>query len=77
MILFVDIPLGVDLSFETFKGVPWFCSRMRSLSGVEMLMEAWCSDDDSLVGLTIPRPPSLAGKARSSRSVSFGGALMS
>ena len=40
-------------------------------------MEAWCSDGDSLVGLTIPRPPSLAGKARSSRSVSFGGALMS
>ena len=77
MILFADIPLGVDLSFETFKGVPWFCSRMRSLSGAEMLMEAWCSDGDSLVGLTIPRPPSLAGKERSSRSVSFGGALMS
>ena len=31
----------------------------------EMLMEAWCSGGDSLVGLTIPRPPSLAGKARS------------
>ena len=27
-------------------------------------MEAWCSDGDSLVGLTIPRPPSLAGKAK-------------
>ena len=45
----------------------------------------WCGDvdgglvfnGDSLVGLTIPRPPSLAGKARSSRSVSFGGALIS
>ena len=38
-------------------------------------MEAGCSDDERLVGLTMPRPPSLAGKVRSSRSLSFGGAL--
>ena len=62
----MDIPLGIDLSFETLKGVLTVLFENEVLSGAEMLMEAWCSDDDSLVGLTMPRPPGLAGKARSS-----------
>ena len=38
-------------------------------------MEARCSEDERVVGLTMPRPPSLTGRARSSRTVSLGGAL--
>ena len=38
-------------------------------------MEARCSEVERVVGLTMPRLPSLTGKARSSRTVSFGGAL--
>ena len=40
-----------------------------------METEAEYSWDDRLVGMTIPRPSRRAGKAKSSRSVSVGGAL--
>ena len=38
-----------------------------------METEVEYSWDDQLVGMTIPRPPRRAGKAKSSRSVSVGG----
>ena len=39
-------------------------------------MEARCSEVERVVGLTMPRLPSLTGKARSSQTVSLGGALL-
>ena len=62
-ILFADVPLGVDCaSRHSNKNSCMVCSRMRSLSGVEILMEARCSKDNSLVGLTMLTPPSLAAR---------------
>ena len=45
---------------------------MRFFNGAEISIDACC---DCLVGLTKPRPPSRTGRARSSRSMSDGGAL--
>ena len=36
------------------------------MAEVPMLMEARCSEVERLVGLTMPRPPSLTGRAKSS-----------
>ena len=49
---------------------------MCSLNGAEIVtVEARSSEDERLVGLTMPRLPSLTGKARISRLVSLGEAL--
>ena len=48
---------------------------MRSYNGIVTLVEASNSMADRLVGMVKPRPPSLGGKDRSSRSRSPGGAL--
>ena len=48
---------------------------MRSYNGFVAVVEASNSMADRLVGMVKPRPPSLGGKDRSSRSRSPGGAL--
>ena len=49
----------------------WFLIRL--LRGEEIDLEALNSWVDCVVGLMMPRPPSLGGKLRRSRSRSFGG----
>jgi len=49
---------------------------MRLLRGEAMDIEESNSMEDSDVGLMIPRPPSLAGRARRSRTRLFGGGLL-
>ena len=48
---------------------------MRSYNGFVTVIEASNSMADRLVGMVKPRPPSLGGKDKSSRSRSPGGAL--
>ena len=48
---------------------------MRSYNGFVTVIEASNSMADRLVGMVKPRPPSLGGKDRSSRSRLPGGAL--
>ena len=48
---------------------------MRSLNGAEMLVDAACSGEASLVGLIEPRPPNLVGIGPGPLTVSLGGAL--
>ena len=58
-----------------WKGYSASWLRMRSFRGADTSTEARYSVFGRSVGLTIPRPPSLTGNARSSRSESFGGGL--
>ena len=51
------------------------CSLIRLHKGKEMDLEALNSPVDNLVGLMMSRPPSLGGRPRRSRSISFGGDL--
>ena len=75
MISLVGILLGVDLCFGQSIEYSWLWLRMRSLNGAEVLMEARSFEVESLVGLTMPSPLSLTGKARILRPVSPGAAL--
>ena len=53
----------------------FLCSLMRSLRGDEMDLETKNSQEGRVVGLMMPRSPSLGGRPRRSRSRSFGGNL--
>ena len=64
MILLVGILLGVDLYFKAAMEYSCLLLKMRSLKGAEMLMEDRSSENESLVGLTIPRPPNHTGYTR-------------
>ena len=57
------------------KGYSIRCSLIILLRGAEIDLEALNSPDGSMVGLVMPRPPSLGGRPRRSRSRSFGGDL--
>ena len=51
------------------------CARMRWIKGAATLNEDEYSIADVSIGSTSPIPPSLDGKAKSLRSMSFGGGL--
>ena len=51
------------------------CSLIRLLRGAEIDLEAPNSLEGNKIGLVMPRPPSLGGRLRRSRSRSFGGDL--
>ena len=57
------------------KDYSGFCSRMDSISGLEMEWEAENCRSHCFAGLLRPRPPNLVGRAKISLSVSLGGGL--
>ena len=57
------------------NGYSFHCLLMRSLTGDEMDLDAKNSQEERVVGLMMPRPPSLGGRPRRSHSRSFGGDL--
>ena len=48
---------------------------ISEISGADRCRDAWCSLSAIVAGLMMPRPPFLAGSARSSLSVSPGAGL--